>query len=345
MILDIEKIRRIYKCLGDELSKDIFKNRLMYSISQDTKWIFENVKSVQGGKEFLEKLDYCAENGEMVIFGAGVWGKDLYKVTKDYPWNCFVDSNPKVDEFEGISVISYADFISGYHGEYIFISSRIHYREMYQQLLNSNISEDKIINVGKMLDDLTKCQYFDLEYLQPTDDETEIFVDTGSFDGMTSVYFGQWGKTDMFVYAFEPDALNAEKCHQNLEKHSIPHEVIPRGAWCEETILKFQAVANGTSSVNELGDESIKVTTLDKALCDVPVTFIKMDIEGSELQALQGAKDTIIKNKPKLAISIYHKEEDIWKLPEIILEYNPEYKLYLRHYSLTDYETVLYAVP
>jgi len=344
MVFDIEKIRKIYDNLGDDLSKEIFKNRFMYSISHDMKWIFENVKSVQGGKEFLERLDCCARNGEMVIFGAGVWGKDLYKVTKDYPWNCFVDSNPKSNEFEGLPVVSYADFLSQYHGEYIFISSRIHYRAMYQQLIDSNISEDKIINVGKMLDDLAKCQYFDLEYLQPAE-QKEIFVDTGSFDGMTSVFFGQWSKPDMLVYAFEPDALNAEKCHENLEKNNIPHEVILRGAWSEDTTLKFQAVANGTSSVNEFGEESIKVTTLDKVLGNEPVTFIKMDIEGSELQALIGAKDTITKNKPKLAISIYHKDEDVWELPEIILKYNPNYRLYLRHYSLTDYETVLYAVP
>lgn len=61
--------------------------------------------------------------------------------------------------------------------------------------------------------------------------------------------------------------------------------------------------------------------------------------------ALYGAQKVIVENRPKLAISIYHKPEDIWEIPSIVLQYNPDYKLYIRHYSLTDFETVLYALP
>ena len=70
-----------------------------------------------------------------------------------------------------------------------------------------------------------------------------------------------------------------------------------------------------------------------------------MDIEGSELKALCGARETICRLKPKLAISIYHKTEDIWELPKVILQMNSEYKFYLRHYSLAAEDTVLYALP
>ena len=74
------------------------------------------------------------------------------------------------------------------------------------------------------------------------------------------------------------------------------------------------------------------------------ITFIKMDIEGSEIPALRGAKEIIETQKPKLAICVYHKPEDIWEIPELILDYVPEYRLYLRHYSITYTETVLYAI-
>lgn len=343
-MLDINQLEKIYKRLGDDLSKEIFKNRFMYSISHDTKWIFETIKTVPYGKAFLDELNSCAAKGEMVIFGAGVWGKDLYRITGDYPWKCFVDSNPKTEEMEGIPVVAYEDFIDTYHGENIFISSRIHHKEMYHQLMNSKVPDDKIVNVGKMLDDLSICQYFDLEYLQPAKGK-EVFVDVGSFDGMTSVYFSQWSKSDIFVYAFEPDPRNAARCHENLKKQKIPHKVILKGAWNEETTVQFRTAANGSSSVSEGGEDSIEVTSLDKALFDIPVSFIKMDIEGSEMQALLGAQKIITANKPKLAISIYHKYEDIWELPEIILQIHPKYKLYLRHYSVTDFETVLYAIP
>jgi hypothetical protein len=69
-----------------------------------------------------------------------------------------------------------------------------------------------------------------------------------------------------------------------------------------------------------------------------------MDIEGAELEAIKGAKRIIEEQKPKLAICVYHKPEDIWELPELILSYNKEYKFYIRHYSYKDNETVLYAV-
>ena len=69
-----------------------------------------------------------------------------------------------------------------------------------------------------------------------------------------------------------------------------------------------------------------------------------MDIEGAEYQAILGAKKIIDKYKPKLAICVYHKPEDIWELPWLIHKINQEYKFYLRHYSFGDVETVLYAL-
>ena len=77
---------------------------------------------------------------------------------------------------------------------------------------------------------------------------------------------------------------------------------------------------------------------------DEPITFIKMDLEGAEYEALIGAKKIIKKWKPKLAISLYHKPEDVWELPSLILDMNPSYSLYLSHYSIATAETVLYAL-
>jgi hypothetical protein len=80
------------------------------------------------------------------------------------------------------------------------------------------------------------------------------------------------------------------------------------------------------------------------SIIDDKITFIKMDIEGAEYNAILGAHNTITKYRPKLAISIYHKPEDIWEIPSLILKMNPEYKLYLGHYSIAAAETVLYAI-
>ena len=69
-----------------------------------------------------------------------------------------------------------------------------------------------------------------------------------------------------------------------------------------------------------------------------------MDIEGAEMSALQGASEVIRKNRPKLTICIYHSDEDLFRIAEYVHELVPEYKLYIRHHSKSDVETVLYAV-
>ncbi len=340
-------IQEINEHLGDGISKKIFSQRLLYSLTEDSSYVRQMVLGITEGQTFYNLLDRARKTSDIVIFGAGIWGKDLYKVTKDYHWKCFVDSDPKVDAIEGVPVISFFDFMKAYRGETIVISSRLHNRNMYEQLVLNGVKTEKIIDAGHLLDELSRKQYFDLEELQPA--KEEIFVDAGCFDGMTSVHFSNWcmkgGDTKSFVYAFEPDLHNVEKCHNNLLKCEIEHEIIGKGCWNEETTLHFQAIANGASSITSEGETDIEVTTLDKALKGKRVTFIKMDIEGAEIKALEGAKDTIIKSKPKLAISIYHDFADIWQIPQKILEYCSDYTFYLRHYSLTDYETVLYPLP
>ncbi|EOS66974.1 FkbM family methyltransferase [Oscillibacter sp. 1-3] len=94
------------------------------------------------------------------------------------------------------------------------------------------------------------------------------------------------------------------------------------------------------------GEIVVPVATIDEIVEkeNPKVTMIKMDIEGSELEALKGAKKTIQRNKPKLAICIYHKPEDMLEIPLYIKSLVPEYKLYVRHHSNSNVETVLYAV-
>lgn len=86
------------------------------------------------------------------------------------------------------------------------------------------------------------------------------------------------------------------------------------------------------------------MVAVDDIIEDHEATFIKMDIEGAELNALIGAEKTIRKSRPKLAISVYHKRRDIWEIPMLLLKYNPDYRFYLRCYSFTGNDTVLYAI-
>ena len=89
----------------------------------------------------------------------------------------------------------------------------------------------------------------------------------------------------------------------------------------------------------------VPVVAIDRVVAEEDkVTFIKMDVEGAELESLKGAKETILRNKPKLAICIYHKPDDLIDIPLYINELVPEYKLYIRHHSNDRGETALYAV-
>ena len=88
---------------------------------------------------------------------------------------------------------------------------------------------------------------------------------------------------------------------------------------------------------------SICVTSLDKYTKDIEVGFIKLDIEGNEVNAIKGARETIVRDKPFLAICVYHKKGDILAIMDLIHNLEPSYRFWLRDYSITGKETVLYA--
>lgn len=96
--------------------------------------------------------------------------------------------------------------------------------------------------------------------------------------------------------------------------------------------------------VTEKGTHKIPADTIDHLLKNEKVSFIKMDIEGAEMEALKGAAEVIKANKPGLAISIYHKPNDFYEIPLYIMALVPEYRLYVRHHSCFFADTVLYAV-
>ena len=189
--------------------------------------------------------------------------------------------------------------------------------------------------------------YFDLEELQPVR-EKEVFVDAGCFDAATTKRFFTWCGGKGYAYCMEPDERNIALIRKNLgDNRNV--EMVEKAVWSKTTVLSINARGNCATSVagpdRYDGWQRIEAVALDDILSDTGVTFIKMDIEGAEVEALHGAAHTISEQKPRLAISIYHKPEDIWMIPKIILDYCTDYKFYLRHYSFSDYDTVLYAIP
>lgn len=185
-------------------------------------------------------------------------------------------------------------------------------------------------------------QYFLKDILPP--EETEIFVDGGAYIGDSSRRFLRkykgGGKYKIFLW--EPDQSNREQIHKTLRK-SRHYEVIPYAMWSETAQLRFSNAGSGTSRVEEEGI-LVNADSIDNQMKGKKVTFIKMDIEGAEIEALKGAEKIIKKQKPKLAICIYHEYSHLYQIPLMIKEMVPEYKIYIRQHSDTASETVVYAV-
>lgn len=352
-MLNTDCIQKIYNQISEQESRRIFTDRLNYSLTGDISFLWRMVdRTVRSKSAWLDLYSHLAklsEENELVIFGAGIWGRILYQETKHrVQWKGIIDSNSKVQNLENIPVIAFDKFIREYKGEIIAISSFKMGEEMAAQLHSYGILDDKIIDAGKVIYELTeKSIYFDLKELLPLQ-EKEVFVDAGCFDGLSTKAFFAWSKERGYSYCLEPDRKNIERIQYNLrECHN--YEVVPKALWSETMSLSIRAKGNFASSVVKCDvlDESTKIeaVALDDFLYDEAVSFIKMDIEGAELEALRGARHIIEEKKPRLAISIYHKAEDIWTIPNEILKYDKNYRFYLRHYSFSDYDTVLYAIP
>lgn len=194
-------------------------------------------------------------------------------------------------------------------------------------------------------------EYFIDEFWRPSPDE--VFVDGGAYNGDTIEEFIDWTKGAFrHIYSFEPQADLAAAIESKLWKYSGKVTLIPKGLWSSEKTLRFD---KGTETVSgringilpelDQGKEinTISTTTLDGVLGEEHVTFIKMDIEGAEMEAIRGADGIIRRDRPKLAISIYHLPNDFWEIPFLIHNLVPEYKLYIRHCGFGIFGTVLYA--
>lgn len=188
-------------------------------------------------------------------------------------------------------------------------------------------------------------QYFpsDLPAFAPR--MNDVFVDGGAYTGDTlSVFVSKTGPTGCNrYYAFEPDAHNAEKLIHYRNSHGLSFvEVIQCGLWREQASLRFEGSRLTRSLISDSGDMEIKVDSIDRL--GIPPSFIKMDIEGAELDALKGAAQTIKRLKPRLAIALYHRPGDLLEIPAFIKSLHSGYRFFLRIHSPMSEEMVLYAI-
>lgn len=186
---------------------------------------------------------------------------------------------------------------------------------------------------------------------------TDHFVDAGAFVGDTIEKF-IWANNGVFpqIYAFEPGALQQAAIHARIKRLAVEWAFDPAKVESVQAGLGSSAgemylftppgALQGTlleANNTRANTNKVPVVTLDAFLAAKPIGFLKSDIEGMELDMLEGAATSIRTQRPKLAISIYHKPEDLFLIAEYITHLVPNYRMAIRQHSPLLMDTVLYC--
>ena len=197
--------------------------------------------------------------------------------------------------------------------------------------------------------------YFDETVYKLNDNE--VIVDAGAYNGDTLKTFVniKYNKYNKYI-AFEPDTSNINDLNTLIKNKNYKDVLtICAGLGSENGTAKFLNAGTGDSHIvvdDEINPTAPYYTTINimklddylESAKDINVTLIKMDIEGAEYDAIKGAIKIITKQTPKLAISAYHSIRDLWQIPLYLSSINPNYKIYLRHYTREIDDTVCYAI-
>ncbi len=212
----------------------------------------------------------------------------------------------------------------------------------------SKIVFDSLIKYRKTSDPsyIRTANYIDYFHPIVSPEKTDVIIDGGAWKGDSCLDFNNKLNNNCKIYSFEPDSNNYKSLCENVKsyKNIVP---VKFGLSSKNDTLYFTEAAHDMQHqiVEYETNIKIEVISLDRFTKDKePINFIKMDIEGSEQKALLGAKELLEKQKPKLAICIYHLYNDLWEIPLLIKSINPSYKLYMGHHSQNLFDTVIYAI-
>lgn len=178
----------------------------------------------------------------------------------------------------------------------------------------------------------------------------EHFFDGGAFDGCTIKSFLQQSQQRFArITAAEPDPANFGKLSEWLS--TLPQAVRSRivahrvAVGARRETLRFNALGSVASALATDGSLEVQCVPLDELLRDAPPTYIKLDVEGAEPDALRGASGLIQAHHPMLVACLYHKLDHLWAIPLLIRSLYDGYRLYLRPHECEGWQLVCYALP
>ena len=234
---------------------------------------------------------------------------------------------PLFDEEETVS----AAWLQRYEEQLAYVYDRFadeQSRRVFADTLNYKLSG----KISYLFDCETQREDDIRTLMQPT--VNEVYMDLGAYNGDTIQELGrmtdwQWRE----VLAVEPDRRNCRKLRllaDELAAKGLTVEVHEAGIWSEQGELGFSDSGGRQSTFIGAEKKTVPVTTIDTVAAGRSVTMIKMDVEGAEVQAIAGGRQTIGECKPKLFVAAYHYDVDLFRLPLLLWELVPEYKIYLR---------------
>ena len=186
-------------------------------------------------------------------------------------------------------------------------------------------------------------QYFNPLTLANLRADNLVYVDGGAYNGDTLLELQATTPVNA-AYLFEPDPSNFDVLVRNTAHLESRITCLPLALADRHQSLSFNAGTGEGAAISEHGTTHITAVALDEALGQQHVDFLKLDVEGAEVAALQGAKKMIRRCRPVMALSLYHRPQDIWAIPDQIAEIADGYDLYIRQHYANSFDSVLYAV-
>lgn len=293
---------------------------------------------IAAGRAVVELYDQVLSMGDYIVMASGILLRPIFSATAEQ-----FDSHR--EEIKRVSEMLYDD-----------LSKKIYRETIRRQMLYGTCDFSDL----EVMRDIEYCPTF---WFSDNSPENEVIIDCGALTGGALKRFvTTYGPKLKRVYSFECMPQSVEKLKDTVSglsnlDYTPEITVFPYALSDYEGTLLFAAVESGPSNsfvienrplvktdYIERKEIEVNVSTIDKLIPkDEKVTQIKMDIEGSEYKALLGARETILRCKPKLAVSIYHSGEDYYRLPLLVKEMVPEYKIAIRHYGKNQNETDMYC--
>lgn len=289
---------------------------------------FSEVKSLHD--DFISLLAFATQREPLL--------SKLYQMADNYEFYA-----PDVPVIKTNDEVFDIEYIKRHESEFDYVYSLLADQLSRQVLIN--VLNFKVSGKVKYLKDIsTPISEVYNNIIKPHSEEH--YVDLGAYNGDTILEFLSYATKVNSIVAFEPDKKNFKRLDKTLLENNITADYYNIGAWNKEDTLYFQGGKGGRNSkLNKDGMVAVPVNSVDSILNGKKATTIKFDVEGAEKQAIEGCKDTILRYSPKLMVSAYHKNEDLFSLPLQILKMSKNYKIYLRHHPyIPAWETNYYFV-